>query len=284
MTLVIAEVIFTRSQWGKERYNKTLNPEPFTATTNKQGFRVTSEDIVYEKDSGEHFRIICLGDSFTYGHGVTDDKTYPVFLEEYLEEIYQKKIQVVNAGVVGATITEELDMYMNNCLQLQHNLVILLFYSGDICRDFMSRLVFKRRNMQDWSADKYLRGLKSYSVIKLKILQRQEENLSNYYDKHKEEIFNQYFERLKSLNKIVESRDALLAVVIFDYPPGDSEPEQLKNSCIKEGILFIDISKEYADKRREGNIYLVFHHNEAGNAFLAKRIAQELYKKNIIKK
>ena len=45
------------------------------------------------------FKIYCLGDSFTYGMGMTHDKSYPFLLEEKLKEIYpEKNIEVFNLG------------------------------------------------------------------------------------------------------------------------------------------------------------------------------------------
>ena len=272
VVLIAAEVIFTKTQFGRERFNKNIDPEPYVATTNKQGFRARTADVIYGKNSGGYFRIICLGDSFTYGHGVADDKTYPVFLEKYLEGIYQRKAQVINAGVCGATITEELDMYTNNCAQLQHDLAILLFHWRDISGDFTRLLLFKTKERHDWGTDKFLHWSKVYSLIKLKILQQQESYAESYYKKHKEYIINKYLENVRSLNRMVKSKDAVLVVVIFS---DEADDKILKNFCMGENISVIDIHKEYAERAAKGGILLAYHHNEAGNDFLAKLIAQK---------
>lgn len=266
------EIILTKNKLAKELYMKKIDPEPYVATTNEQGFRVRSADVAYSKNSGGYFRIICLGDSLAYGHGVADDKTYPVFLEKHLKDIYQKKIQVINAGVCGATITEELDMYINNCAQLQSNLVVLLLDSGDISKKFTKVLLFKTKD-NFWSTDKYLSGSKVYSLIKLKVLQQQGYDLVNYYNKHKEYILNKYFECLEALNKIVKSNNSVLVVSIFKE---DNDNEVLKSFCKNKHIPVVDITKEYAERATKGGILLIYHHNETGNNFLAKAIAQKL--------
>jgi len=54
-----------------------------------------------EKEKDE-IRIMCLGDSVTYGSG-NYDKTYPYILEQLLRKNYpDKKINVLNAGIDGA--------------------------------------------------------------------------------------------------------------------------------------------------------------------------------------
>jgi lysophospholipase L1-like esterase len=274
IALMITEIILTKTHLGKERYKKKIDPEPYVATVNKQGFRVRSADVTYSKDSDGYFRIICLGDSFTYGHGVADDKTYPVFLEKYLEDICQRKIQVINAGVCGATITEELDMYIKHCIQLQPALVVLLFQEADI-NDFAKILLLKAKKGHVGDIDKYLLGSKIYSLVKLKILQQQKKYSISYYEKYEEYVMNKYLENVESLNKIVMSNNSVLIVVIYN---GD-ENEALKSFCINKHIPVVDIRKEYAQRAAQGDIYLIYHHNEKGNDLLAKLIAQKLSEK-----
>lgn len=45
------------------------------------------------------YKIYCLGDSFTYGMGMSSNKAYPALLQKSLEEAYpEKKIEVYNLG------------------------------------------------------------------------------------------------------------------------------------------------------------------------------------------
>lgn len=278
-TLFLAEVILSKVKFKREIYSKKNDPEPFTASINSQGFRVKSADIVYNKDCGNNFRIICLGDSFTYGFGVADDKTYPVFLEKYLGDISRKNIQVINAGVCGATIIEELDMYIKNCTLFKHNLVVLLFQPADISYDLTKLLLPKAKKRGDSDVDDYFQKSKVYSLIKLKMLDDEDKYVSAYYHKHREYIINQYVKKLKLLNEIVESQNSTLVVVSYSQHLDDTKTEGIQEFCLKEHIPVIDIHKEYAQRSAQGDITLAYHHNETGNVFLAKLIAEKISKR-----
>ena len=280
-SLMTAEFIFRKTQFTKEFYDKRIDPEPFVYTINKQGFRVISEDVLYDKDNSDYFRIICLGDSFTFGYGVNDDKTCPVFLEKYLEHMWQKKVQVINAGVNGATITEELDIYQEKCSQLQHNLVILLFIEGDIC-DLFIELLFqgKEKFYEMCFLDKKLYRSKVYSLIKYNVLEKREKYATiHYVGQQQEEVINKYLEKLSALNKIIHSKNAVLVIVVFK---SGEEGEKIKNFCVNEGIALMDIRKEYAQMQEKYDIYLVKHHNESGNNLLAEAIANKLISNSLM--
>lgn len=283
ISLVITEYIFQKTKL----VNKIINPEQFEANINEQGFRVKAGTSPYSKEPGDCLRIICLGDSYTFGHGVSDDKTYPAFLETYLRNICKKKIQVINAGVCGATITEELGMYKNNCVQLRHQLVILLFDNGDIL-DFGRELLFEKRDWQrNWdNFDKYLHKSKIYNLMKYTTVKQRSIWADNFLKNAKNHTYYsenkiKYFDNLKNLNKIVGSQNAKLIVVIFKSLT-DSDEEEFRDFCIEEHIPIIDITEKYEQKKKSSDIVIVYHHNEQGNLFLAKTIADKLIDRGII--
>ncbi|MFC1480184.1 GDSL-type esterase/lipase family protein [Candidatus Omnitrophota bacterium] len=74
-------------------------------TTNSAGFRST-EDISLS-GSAEAFRILFIGDSFTFGWGISDDEIYAALFAERLGKVYpDKKIEVLNAAVYGYDIVQ----------------------------------------------------------------------------------------------------------------------------------------------------------------------------------
>jgi len=282
--IISAEFIFRKSQFFKEFYQNTIDPEPYTDTLNEQGLRVVSKDIIYKGSHNNGFRIICLGDSYTYGHGVDDDKTYPFFLEKYLNGISKRRFQVINAGDPGATITEELYMYIKNCAGLEHDVVLLLFHPGDL-RDITRELLFQKRGdyCNVTGFDSSLNESKIFRLIKHRILKNRQKYINRYHGKWRsiEEIAEEYFNRLSILNKSVESNNATLAVVIFS--PSVSG-QMVKRFCSRQGIALIDVRQEYSRAKKYKEHYIVYHHNATGNALLAEIIARRMIDGGIIER
>ena len=77
-------------------------------------------------------RILCLGDSFTWGWGVNDNETYPAELEKLLQIRYPRlDVQVLNAGVSGYGTDEELEFLKKRGADLKPDIVISQFFSGN---------------------------------------------------------------------------------------------------------------------------------------------------------
>jgi lysophospholipase L1-like esterase len=68
-----------------------------TVTINSLGLR--GAEVTLPKPQGRK-RLICFGDSITFGYGVGDDETYPFALGRDLKD---RGVDVVNAGVTGYT-------------------------------------------------------------------------------------------------------------------------------------------------------------------------------------
>jgi len=102
----------SKLRYGKPFFEATLvSAEYRTAIrTNSEGFR----DIEHELEKPEDvFRILVLGDSFTFGLGVEADQSYPLMLQRLLnEKNTDKKLryEIFNMGLVGIGTLEELEI------------------------------------------------------------------------------------------------------------------------------------------------------------------------------
>lgn len=96
--------------------------------TNSHGFRA-DKDYSYEKAPGKK-RILAIGDSFTFGHGVGNDETYTAFLENLMPNT-----EVINLGVSAYGTDQQLLVLEAKGLKYHPDLVILGFYKGDIFRN-----------------------------------------------------------------------------------------------------------------------------------------------------
>ncbi|MEW6556092.1 MAG: SGNH/GDSL hydrolase family protein [Elusimicrobiota bacterium] len=97
--------------------------------TNPYWFRDKNYELVPLKNG---FRIIVLGDSFTWGAGVSEDERYSNLLEKYLKEKHpQKKIEVLTFARSGGPTTQECEDIRRYYKQLQPDLVIVGFCTND---------------------------------------------------------------------------------------------------------------------------------------------------------
>lgn len=111
--------------------------------TNSFGLR--SPEVVVPKPTGT-FRILLLGDSFTFGQRVVDDEVFARRLEKQLAARNPAdRVEVVNAGVISYCPLLEYLQYRHHLYALEPDLVVLNFdmsdvqdhlaYSRDLVRD-----------------------------------------------------------------------------------------------------------------------------------------------------
>jgi lysophospholipase L1-like esterase len=91
-------------------------------------------------------RIVAIGDSFTFGHGVEGEQAYPRVLERLLAE-RDDPAQVVNAGVPGRWVDEYYLELRERSLALAPDLVLLgLFVGNDIDGEDARTHVWRERD------------------------------------------------------------------------------------------------------------------------------------------
>lgn len=97
--------------------------------TNSMGIR-SDREYAKEKADGV-IRIIGLGDSYTFGFGVTVEDTFLYRLEKRLQDD-GFDIEVINLGVAGSGTAEELIMLRKVALDLDPDYVIVGYYTNDL--------------------------------------------------------------------------------------------------------------------------------------------------------
>lgn len=95
---------------------------------NSLGFR--GPEIPLVKKPGV-VRVLFLGDSFTFGHGLGENDTFPFAVGERLEREYPGKFEVVNGGVYGYSTADELNLFAKYGVALKPDIVVTLFMMND---------------------------------------------------------------------------------------------------------------------------------------------------------
>lgn len=101
----------------------------YGATINAKGFR--GADFAIPKPAGT-YRIICLGDSTTYGFILPDGSTFPDILSDILlQRRSHVKFEVINAGVPGYSSYQGMRLFLNEVASWQADTVIVSFGFDD---------------------------------------------------------------------------------------------------------------------------------------------------------
>ena len=94
---------------------------------NSHGFRGRE----YEVDKKNHFRIILLGDSITFGRTIPEKDTFAAKLEKSLKKV-KPKTEVLNMGVDGYDTLQEVLQFKKNGLKFSPDLVLVCYCLNDI--------------------------------------------------------------------------------------------------------------------------------------------------------
>jgi lysophospholipase L1-like esterase len=104
------------------------NPK-WEISTNSAGFRTA--EFTKAKPSGT-FRIVCLGDSWTFGSNVDQNQAYPQQLMTSLQRNFPRaNFEVLNLGVMGYSSYQGLQLLKQQALDLNPDLVLIGFAMND---------------------------------------------------------------------------------------------------------------------------------------------------------
>jgi hypothetical protein len=99
------------------------------AIVNEQGFR--GDPVAMPNPPGT-FRIVCLGDSQTFGNGCGEGESWPAALQAELSaRPAAQHIEVMNCGVGGYETEQEFDCLRKRWLAYDPDLVVLGFFVND---------------------------------------------------------------------------------------------------------------------------------------------------------
>ena len=99
-------------------------------SNNYQGLRFETTSLEFSMIEESFPRLVCLGDSVTFGWNVPYEKSYPFLLEEKLNEKYPE-VLVINSGIGGQTIIDALGRLDSDVFYYNPQLVIINFGLND---------------------------------------------------------------------------------------------------------------------------------------------------------
>ena len=212
-----------------------------------------------EKEAGV-FRVIVIGDSFTYGGKVQFDDTLPKRLERMLNlNEKQRKVEVLNWGIPGYSSAQEVTL-MSRAVKYYHpDLIILQITLNDAELEpfhVSHSAAYKRKEFikkfdlfQYWHSLGYLARKIHFSLME-----------KEYVNYHKELFFNRetygrFQSALKEMNRLSkEYKVPLYAAVFpfFSHPFNDHYPfievhQKINEELANIGITSVDLLASYKD-------------------------------------
>lgn len=285
-------------------------------TIDADGFRTCGAKV---KDRNA-YTILALGDSHTFGMGVSDEATYPAQLERILCAKFGHPINVINGGIPAYNTAQALIYYKKIAKEVKPDLVLLGIVADDV-QDICNYSVDNDGNLlaANVASGSEQMTAKRISVIKnmKQILKRHsflvrvstdrmpglfiklgiqksalDEYLTNWSDR---KLLEGEFETLKGLKSLVERNDSCLILIIFPladqliYNRGFNDYQgKLLSFAKDEGIPALDLTDAYMPVFAKSKnytslfIYNEGHPNENGYRVVAEYIANYIIENKLI--
>jgi len=256
---------------------------------NKDGIR----DCNYPKEKKNAFRIICLGDSFTFGYGVDLKYTYPKILEKELNKIYSENYEVINAGFPGYNTCQELILLKEKLIQYNPDLVIVGFCLNDTDPSFKLDaekglvLVSPRPSPFYLKIPTFLMQKSHFINVTVNIFKSFFTNLLSKkggawaYDLNSRNFTKG---KLKDIIEITRNRNIKLIIVLTPYPGYTKISKGLPNQLLenfykKNNTSFLDLTSFFREKEIKSGTKLFFcvdgHPNSIGHSVISEVILKE---------
>ncbi len=130
--------------------------------TNAMGFR----DDEFPADKKTSFRIVCIGDSVTWGDGVPLAQTYSKVLQRRLKDSHGDRYQVINAGSQGMTSLVSLFAIKEKIVPLEPDIIVFCICVNDDVPNEISDYDYLIKVMNRTSLVRFLDRFYVYIVLK----------------------------------------------------------------------------------------------------------------------
>jgi hypothetical protein len=244
--------------------------------TNNLGLR--GDDVAFEKAAGGR-RILCLGDSVTFGEGVREEDTWPAQLARRLGP----GTEVINAGIQGYDFNHEALYLLLHGRRLAPDVVVIAFFMNDAMQ-FGATVDHHQGTTEAAHASSAL--AKASATWRLferrrRVAERTERYLSDLRESFRGDIWRDVKSRMPKVRELGERDGFRVVAVVFpllhrldDYPLAAAHAD-VTATFTAAGIPVVDLLepfRAYADE--ELWVHPVDPHpNEIGHRIAAERLA-----------
>jgi len=240
---------------------------------NSYGFR----DYEYPINKPDNsFRIVVLGDSYTFGWGIELNETYSKVLERLLNERDNDlKYEVLNFGVPGYNAAEKVEMLKYSAMKFDPDLIIFQYLIDDIINKAEFKQI-EREEMQEYAKES---GVSIDEISEIQIQMVHTRAYNKYLDGLRGDKFDEAWKlvekSLKELNSITLNK-----TVLFWVDMKGPQLTRLNKICHDYGWSIID-ERKYLLEFQEDERLIVHPKDPHPNAPANNLIAKEIYDKLI---
>lgn len=251
---------------------------------NQYGMRGPAVSV---EKAADVYRVVCLGDSITFGEGVRYPDTYPARLETILGEAMPgQRVEVLNAGVQAYGTKDEVAFYLRRCAPFRPDVVVLGFFLNDAV-DFAETIRRNEAMTREKAPSLPGRLSRIWDLLERRRRARrlQQEYFADIRRSFSSPRWAECREVLKGMAMVSKEDDFRFVVVIFPvlwelnerYPFRDLHGEVME-ACRQAGCESIDLLDIYQGRRAE-DLWVHptdQHPNEIAHDLAARRIARVL--------
>jgi len=269
--------------------------------SNSYGFRDYEWRVPKQRGT---YRIMCLGDSLTFGNAVRGEETYPKVLERKLKDL-NANYEVISAAVGGWATFIELDFLKAEGLKYEPDAVIIGFYMNDftVRCDASQNLTNEGRwdarpSWLQWLPYRYIFLIKRSALItylrdRIAVVREGGNDfgsrlLKNQIDLDQDESVKVTYEYLAEIKSICDARGikcilaSIPAINYFWFPRGSVKyMAHLEKFCATNGIEFVDLAEGFWNRIETDKLYLYpwdNHLSPAGHELAAAQLLSRLQK------
>jgi len=167
------------------------------------------------------YRILSIGDSFTYGFLLKNCNSWPKKTETYVRNDGYTSVEIINGGIPGFNTKQEYEFFAKTTYRFNPDMIIIGFVINDattLCSN-CGAVTLKQKFDEQIASTKNMFGLYTINYIKLTALQRKltETTINEYsepYEKESKE-FQQCKEALLKFKAMSITNHFKLVVVIY---------------------------------------------------------------------
>ncbi|MBI3447962.1 MAG: SGNH/GDSL hydrolase family protein [Acidobacteria bacterium] len=287
---------------GQDFTDRVRRDLPSHIRINNLGFR--GRDLPEARPASAR-RVLCLGDSYTFGDHVNDDEAYPALLQAALRAASPAAgYEVVNGGANGFGVLDEERFWIEKADRVDPNLVIVTFSPNDISDLTRPALVYDQmrehaavksrpvvgpllRFLQDTACFNALQILAARGSVAMKshdAIPRVEPSRAG--PDAAPEAWEAYHRALVAFGGALGRRGRASLLVLYPSCGNVSgedrsfASDRLPGWAAEAGIPFLDLLPAFRDAARAGSpLFLVpadAHPSPAGHAVAARAIARRL--------